>query len=80
MPQKRSIKDLIDGLVDKDGLKTEVTITLTNQTLTKIILAFLATGIAIVVVAHLVKNIFPNHQLTAIQTEVKAIEALIKKK
>ena len=35
MTQKRSIKDLIDGLVDKDGIKTEVTVTLTNQTLTK---------------------------------------------
>ena len=48
MAEKRSIKDLIDGLVDKDGIKTEVTVTLTNQTLTKIVLALLASGATIV--------------------------------
>ena len=79
MPEKRSIKDLIDGLVDKDGIKTEVTVTLTNQTLTKIILTLLASGATIVVVAHITKNLFPNHQLTALQVDISAIKSTLKK-
>ncbi len=31
--KKVNIKDYIDALVDEDGLKTEVTVTLTRQTL-----------------------------------------------
>ncbi len=78
MSEKRSIKDLIDGLVDKDGLKTEVTVTLTNNTLTKIILALLASGTTIVIVAHITKNVFPNHQLTALQADISAIKSTLK--
>lgn len=78
MAQKRSIKDLIDGLVDKDGLKTEVTVTLTNQTLTKIILALLASGATIVLVAHITKNMFPNHQLSALQADISKIKDSLK--
>ena len=79
MAEKRSIKDLIDGLVDKDGLKTEVTVTLTNQTLTKIVLALLASGATIVIVAHITKNMFPNHQLTALQTDMSSFKSTLKK-
>tara|TARA_R110002049_G_scaffold113040_3_gene263083 strand:+ start:6720 stop:6968 length:249 start_codon:yes stop_codon:yes gene_type:complete len=78
MSEKRSIKDLIDGLVDKDGLKTEVTVTLTNNTLTKIILALLASGATIVIVAHITKNLFPNHQLTALKADISAIKSTLK--
>tara|TARA_R100001377_G_scaffold49580_1_gene28771 strand:+ start:339 stop:587 length:249 start_codon:yes stop_codon:yes gene_type:complete len=79
MPEKRSIKDLINGLVDKDGLKTEVTVTLTNNTLTKIVLALLVSGATIVIVAHITKNLFPNHQLTALQADILAIKSTLKK-
>ena len=79
MAQKRSIKDLIDGLVDKDGIKTEVTVTLTNQTLTKIILALLASGVTIVIVAHITKNMFPNHQLAVLQADITSIKESLKK-
>tara|TARA_R110002050_G_scaffold63730_4_gene139149 strand:+ start:3508 stop:3750 length:243 start_codon:yes stop_codon:yes gene_type:complete len=78
MPEKRSIKDLINGLVDKDGLKTEVTVTLTNNTLTKIVLALLASGATIVIVAHITKNLFPNHQLTVLQADISAIKSTLK--
>ena len=78
MPEKRSIKDLIDGLVDKDGIKTEVTVTLTNQTLTKIVLALLASGATIVVLAHLTKNLFPNHQIASLQADIKSIKETLK--
>ena len=79
MTEKRSIKDLIDGLVDKDGLKTEVTVTLTNQTLTKIVLALLASGATIVIVAHITKNMFPNHQLATLQADISTIKSTLKK-
>lgn len=78
MPEKRSIKDLINGLVDKDGLKTEVAVTLTNNTLTKIVLALLASGATIVIVAHITKNLFPNHQLTVLQADISAIKSTLK--
>ncbi len=68
--QKRNIKNYLDALIDKDGIKTEVTITLTNQTLIKIVMSLLVSGIAVVMVSHLIKNYFPNMQLAAIQKEV----------
>lgn len=76
--QKRSIKDVVDALVDKDGLKTEVTITLTNQTLTKVVLALLASGATIVLVAHLTKNMFPNHQLSVLSADISKIKETLK--
>ncbi|WP_271769184.1 hypothetical protein [Aquimarina algiphila] len=72
--KKRNLGGLLDALVDKDGLKTEVTITLTNQTLLKIIIGMLLAGVAIVVVANMVKNLFPNTQLAAIEQEVIKIK------
>ncbi|TPN87121.1 MULTISPECIES: hypothetical protein [Aquimarina] len=72
--KKRNLGGLLDALVDKDGLKTEVTITLTNQTLLKIIIGMLLAGVAIVVVANTVKNLFPNTQLAAIEQEVIKIK------
>lgn len=72
--KKRNLNTLLDALVDKDGLKTEVTITLTNQTLLKIILGMLLSGVAIIVVANTVKNLFPNAQLAAIKREVTTIK------
>ena len=79
MSEKRSIKDLINGLVDKDGIKTEVTETLTHQTLTKIVLALLVSGATIVLVAHLSKNLFPNNQLAALQADMASIKTTLKK-
>ncbi len=76
--RKKNIKDYLDALVDKDGLKTEVTITLTNQTMIKIVLSLLVSGIAVVMVSHLIKNYFPNMQLAAIQKEVANIKKNLK--
>lgn len=69
--KKRNLNNILDALVDKDGLKTEVTITLTNETLIKIIGAFLLSGITVMVVANLIKNHFPNAQLTTIQKQLE---------
>lgn len=74
----KSIKDIVSSLVDDDGIRTEVTLTMTNQTLTKIIIALLASGATIVLVAHLTKNMFPNHQLSLLTADIKTIKETLK--
>lgn len=74
----KSIKDIVSSLVDDDGIKTEVTLTMTNQTLTKVIIALLTSGATIVLVAHLTKNMFPNHQLSLLTTDIKTIKETLK--
>lgn len=76
---KRNISDYLDALVDKDGLKTEVTITLTNETMGKIVLSLLASGIIVVTVSHLMKNYFPNRQLGSLQKQVYQIQKNLQK-
>ena len=44
MQQKSNIKDVIDGLIDSNGIKTEVTLTLTQKTLFRIVIALLISG------------------------------------
>lgn len=61
--QKKNVKDYLDALVDKEGLRTDVTVTLTNETLWKIVGGLMATGVGIALIAHLLKNAFPNKQL-----------------
>lgn len=75
MNQQRKIfiKDYLDALVDKDGLKTEVTITMTTPTTVKLIAALLGSGLTIMLVYSLLKNHFPNAQLMAIQKQLKSI-------
>jgi len=75
----KSIKDIVSSLVDDDGIKTEVTLTMTNQTLTKVIISLLASGATIVLVAHLTKNMFPNHQLSLLTADIKTIKETLKK-
>ncbi len=77
-PKKRNLGSVLDALIDKDGIKTEVTITLTNQTLFKIIGGMLLSGIAVIVIANVLKNVFPNTQLEAIQKEVEQISKQLK--
>lgn len=50
--KKRNVKDYLDALVDKQGLKTEVTITLTDQTLIKTAMYLVGTAFVIVVIVH----------------------------
>ena len=76
--KKRNINNLLTALIDKDGLRTEVTITLTNQTLLKIILGLLLSGVAIILVANTVKNYFPNTQLSEIEEQIKHFKQNLK--
>ncbi|WP_025741895.1 hypothetical protein [Aquimarina pacifica] len=76
--KKKNLKTYLDALVDKDGIKTEVTITMTDQTLIKLILAAMGCGIGLVVIAQLVKKQFPNQELKKIQNQISSIHNTLK--
>ena len=59
----KNLQEYLDALVDQDGLKTEITITLTNPTLWKVVGGLAAAGVGIALMTHLMKNAFPNKQL-----------------
>jgi len=74
MQKKRNLSSIINSLIDDDGLKTEVTITLTDQTLFKVTAAFLVAGTSVMLIHHLLKNQFPNKGLQKIYQEVSLIK------
>lgn len=49
----KNVKDYLDALVDKEGLRTEVTITLTDETLIKTSLYLIGTAFIIIVAARM---------------------------
>jgi len=78
MSKKKSFSKIINSLVDDDGLKTEVTVTMTDETLLKVILALLASGASVMLIYLFLKNQFPNKQLQAISSQVAQIKNQIK--
>lgn len=72
-------KGILDNLIDKDGLKTEVTVSITNQTLSRSIIALLISGVSLMVIGLMVRQFFPNPQLMALQNELKQIKDLIQR-
>jgi len=60
-------KGILDKLIDKDGLKTEVTVSLTNQTLSRTITALLITGMSLMAIHLMIRQFFPNPQLVEIK-------------
>jgi uncharacterized lipoprotein NlpE involved in copper resistance len=63
--KKMNVKGYLDALVDKDGLRTEVTITLTNETLLKTSLYLVSTAFLIILMAYGAKFIWKSTQQTA---------------
>lgn len=55
--KKMNIKGYLDALVDNQGLRTEVTITLTNETLIKTSLYLIGTGFVIIFMVYTAKAI-----------------------
>lgn len=53
---KKGIKDYLDSLVDEDGLRTEVTVTLTNRTLLKVTLYLVGTSVISTIAIYMVKK------------------------
>lgn len=61
--KKRNIQQYLDSLVDDEGLKTDVKITMTDETLWKMIGGLILAGAGIALVAHIIKNVVPNKHL-----------------
>lgn len=74
MSKKKSFSKIINSLVDDDGLKTEVTITMTDETLLKLILALLASGASVMLIYLVLKNQFPNKQLQIISNQINQMK------
>lgn len=54
---KTGLKGYLDNLVDEDGFRTELTITLTDRTLLKTSLYLVGTTLVSTLIIHLVKNL-----------------------
>ncbi|WP_299213734.1 hypothetical protein [uncultured Dokdonia sp.] len=65
---------ILNALIDKDGIKTEVTLTITNTTATKIALTLLISGVSLIVIKRLLKEVFPNKQLEAIGSDLRELK------
>jgi len=70
--QKR--KGILDKLIDKDGLKTEVTVSLTNQTLSRTIIALLVAGMSVMAIHLMIRQFFPNPQLVEINKKLEQLK------
>lgn len=79
MEKKRNIKNYLDALVDKDGLKTEVTITMTDNTMRKLILSMLIAGLSMLLITKVLRAFFPDQQMTVIQAELSEIKKILAK-
>jgi ribosomal protein S15P/S13E len=78
MRKTKNSKSLLERLVDDDGIKTEVTITLTSQTLIKIVAALLVSGATIALITHTVRNRMPNRQLSNLEKDIASIQSHLK--
>ncbi len=58
MSKQTNLKNILDSLVDDDGLKTEVTVTLTDGTLIKTSLYLVGTVVAGSLAFFVIKGIF----------------------
>lgn len=56
---KKTVKDYLDALIDEEGLKSDIVITITPQTAWTV----LGVGCGIIVFAKCIQMIFPNKQL-----------------
>ena len=73
----KNLKGYVDALVDKDGLKTDVKITMTDYTLIKLVGGLILAGGTIALIAHALKNIMPNQQLVENKKVLQQIKTLL---
>lgn len=57
---KKTVKDYLDSLVDEQGLKSEVTVTLTDRTLIRTAVTLFGTATAITLMVLMVRGIVRN--------------------
>ena len=66
MAKNRNLKNVLDSLIDEDGIRTEVNVTITMTTLINVVGGMLVAGGGIVLIAHMAKRFFPNKQLSEV--------------
>ena len=62
MSQKRNLKGILDSIVDDEGIKTEVTVTMTDATLLKTATYIVGTTILSSISFFLIRSIMLNLQ------------------
>ncbi len=67
----RKLSDYLENLLDEDGIKTDITLTIEQQTLLQLIAGMVIAGVSVLLIAQLFKVYFPNPQLTAILKQLK---------
>ena len=78
MSEKRKLSDYLDALIDDDGIKTDLSVTISKNDLERIAIVLIASGVAITLVWHLVKNIFHNRQLSTTNRQLLEIKNHLK--
>ena len=73
MAQGKNIKDYLDRLVGEEGMRTDVNITMTSQTMLTLVIGLVTAGVCITVVANIMKNMIKNHQSEEIKARLDAI-------
>ncbi len=78
MKQRKNLNDWINNLVDKDGIKTEVTLVIPDDTLRKVTWTIVGVGTGVILLHHLLKNTIPNRQVGEIQKQLRHIQTTLK--
>jgi len=78
MEQKKRFSEIINDVVGSEGIKSEVIITLTPETTTKIALLLIALGVSIGLTWHLMKNMVKNKQLLSIEGKILELQNFVK--
>ncbi|MBL6444686.1 hypothetical protein JMN32_00090 [Fulvivirga sp. 29W222] len=73
MAQNKNIKNYLDRLVGEEGMRTDVNITMTTQTMITLAVGLVTAGVCIVVVANIMKNVIKNHQSEEIKVRLETI-------
>ena len=75
----KSVKNYLDMLFNEEGLKTDLKVTITDDTFIKMIAALIGAGVVITVFGVLLKRMIKDEQLREISERLQVIEGLIKK-
>lgn len=75
----KSVKNYLDMLFNEEGLKTDLKVTITDETFIKIVAALIGAGVVVTVFGVLLKRMIKDEQLREISEKLQAIEGLIKK-
>lgn len=70
----RGLKSYLDMLFNEEGLKTDLKVTVTNETMYKLIAVFVGGGVVVVMAALLFRSMIKDKQLTEITEKLSSIE------